>query len=71
MMKFHKCSDKTSTKEIQKTIKNQRKKLKNEYNKGLADNINTASEARDAEKEFAMAKTFTTFKEEQQTSNIK
>jgi retron-type reverse transcriptase len=62
MMQLRKCSDSTARKELHKTIKRRRKNLKNDYYKELADNINTAAEARDAEKEFAMAKKFATFK---------
>ena len=38
------------------------KRLKNEYYRELADNINTVTEAREVDKEFSMAKTYTTFK---------
>ena len=48
--------------ELRKKIKVRRYKLKNEYFKEIADNINTAAEARDAQKEFALAKKYTMLK---------
>ena len=46
----------------QKLIRARRKILKNNYYKELADNINTAAEAREVEKEFALAKKHSAFK---------
>ena len=47
---------------IQKKIKNRRKWLKKKYYKELADEINSAAEARQVEKEFSLAKKFTVLK---------
>ena len=49
-------------KELQKKIKDTRKQLKNDYYQELASNINTVAEAREVEKDFSMAKKYTTFK---------
>ena len=43
---------------MQKKITKYRIKLKNNYFKELADNINGAAEAREVEKEFALTKRF-------------
>ena len=48
--------------ELRNKIKARRHKLKNDYFKEIADNINTAAEARDVQKEFAMAKKYTILK---------
>lgn len=45
-----------------KEIKEKRKAVKNEYFKELADEINTVAEAREVEKEFALAKKHSAFK---------
>ena len=47
---------------LRKRIKARRSELKNQYFKEIADNINTAAEARDVQKEFAMAKKYSTLK---------
>ena len=47
---------------IQKKIKDRRKWLKNEYFKNLADGINTVAEARQVDKEFALAKKYSALK---------
>ena len=48
--------------ELRKRIKTRRHKLKNEYFKEMADNINNAAEARDVQKEFALAKKYSVLK---------
>ena len=50
MRRLHKFSDKTIYKGDTENHQKPMKKLKNEYYKESADNINTAAEARDAEK---------------------
>ena len=62
MKDLKKCHDRKERRKLQKSIKRRRKKLKNDYYKELADNINAAAEARNVEKEFAIAKNYTTFK---------
>ena len=62
MSELHSIKDQKLQREMQKKIKKHRIKLKNDYFKELADNINGAAEAREVEKEFALAKKFTTFK---------
>ena len=62
MSELHSVKDQKLQREMQKKIKKHRIKLKNDYFKELADNINGAAEAREVEKEFALAKKFTTFK---------
>ena len=56
------CRDNKEIRKLQKKIKDTQKKLKNDYYQELAKNINTISELRVVEKEFAMAKKYTTFK---------
>ena len=56
------CTDYKETRKLQRKIKETQKRLKNEYYRELADNINTIAEAREVEKEFAMAKKCTAFK---------
>ena len=56
------CTDYKETRKLQRKIKETQKRLKNEYYRELADNINTIAEAREVEKEFAMAKKYTAFK---------
>ena len=62
MKKLRSCADFDEMRKLQKAIKKRRKWLKNEYYKELADNINTAAQAREVEKEFALAKKFTALK---------
>ena len=62
MMDLHKCVDHLEMRRLQKIIKIRRRQLKNNYYNHLADNINIAAEARDAEKEFALAKKFSALK---------
>ena len=57
-----KCKDSKGVKLYQKKIKERRKRLKNEYFKNLADNINTAAEARQIDKEFTLAKKYSCLK---------
>ena len=57
--KLKKTKDKKSVRILQKEIKKCRKKLKNEYFKKLADGINCVAEARQVDKEFALAKKYT------------
>ena len=45
-----------------KLLKEKRRQVKNEYYKELADTINTVAEAREVEKEFALAKKHSAFK---------
>ena len=49
----------------QKLIRKRRRTLKNRYYKELADNINNAAEAREVEKEFALAKKHSAFRKGQ------
>ena len=56
------CTDYKETRKLQRKIKETQKRLKNEYYRELADNINTIVEAREVEKEFAMTKKYTAFK---------
>ena len=56
------CSEKGKLRKLQKEVKERRKYLKNKYYKELADNINTAAEARQVEKEFALPQKFTAIK---------
>ena len=62
LRELHKCKDHNEVRTKQKQIKKQRVKLKNDYFKELAENLNSVAEARDAEKEFAMAKKYATIK---------
>ena len=48
--------------EVQNKIKEKTRELKNSYYSELADNINSAAMAREVEKEFTMAKKYTTIK---------
>ena len=59
MSKLKKCKDNKAVKKIQKEIRDCRKNLKNEYFQRLADGINTVAEARQVDKEFALAKKYT------------
>ena len=59
---LRKCSKHEDLRCVQKAIKNSRVMLKNIYYKELADNINTAAEARDVQKEFALAKKYCALK---------
>ena len=65
--KKRKCNSKEGIKSYQNQIKKRRKKLKNEYFKELADNINTVAEARQVDKEFALAKKYSTLKSGEKT----
>ena len=56
--KVKKCKSKDDVKTYQKRVKEYRKKLKNEYFRDLADSINTVAEARQTDKEFALAKKY-------------
>ena len=49
----------------QKKIKKRRNLLKNQYYQELADNINNVAQAREVEKEFALAKKYSAFKQGQ------
>ena len=49
----------------QKSIKRRRNLLKNQYYKELADNINNVAQAREVEKEFALAKKYSAFQQGQ------
>ena len=63
LKELHKFKDHKEMRNLQKKIKDTRKRLKSEYYKELADSINTVVEARDVEKEFAIAKKCATFKQ--------
>ena len=65
--KKRKCNSKEDIKSYQNQIKKHCKRLKNEYFKELADNINTVAEARQVDKEFALAKKYTTLKSGEKT----
>ena len=56
------CQNRKTVKLLQKKIKDRRKWLKNEYFKNLADGINTVAEARQVDKEFALAKKYSALK---------
>ena len=58
-----KCKKRSDLRIAQKKVKNRRKWLKKKYYKELANEINTAAEARKAEKEFALAKKFNMLKD--------
>ncbi len=62
MKDLHLCTDHLDLRRMQKMIKNRRTQLKNQYYKQLADCINMTAEARDVEKEFALAKKYTALK---------
>jgi len=49
----------------QKSIKRRSNQLKNQYYKELADNINNVAQAREIEKEFALAKKYSAFQQGQ------
>ena len=57
-----KCKASKEVNLYQKKIKERRKWLKNAYFKNLADTINTAAEARQIDKEFALAKKYSCLK---------
>ena len=59
---LHRCKKTEDVRRIQKDLKKRRNQLKNAYYKELADNINSVAEAREVEKEFAMAKKYVAFK---------
>ena len=52
------CKDPVELKELGKSIKKLRNKLKNDYFSDLAENINTVAEARKVEEEFRLCKTY-------------
>ena len=56
------CTEHSKMRTLQKAIKKRRIRLKNSYYRELAEGINTAAEARDIQKEFAMAKKFSALK---------
>ena len=56
------CKDPGELKTLSKAIKKMRNKLKNEYFSSLANDINTAAEARKIEEEFRLCKTYTMHK---------
>ena len=58
-----KCKKRSDLRIAQKKVKNRRKWLKKKYYKELADEINTAAEARQVEKEFSLAKRFSMLKD--------
>ena len=53
LQKLNKVED---VRKMQKEIKKKRMELKNKYYKDIAENINSAAQAREVEKEFAMMK---------------
>ena len=61
-------SSHTEMRKQQKAIKNRRQILKNDYYREIANNIKSAAEARQVEKEFALAKKYSSFKE---SSNLR
>ena len=67
MIKEQKSCSKQSLHSLQQKIKNRRKYLKNEFYKAKAEEINSAAEARQVEKEFRLAKKFSMHR---QSSNI-
>ena len=62
MKDLYNCSTHKELRKSQKTIKERRTHLKNEYYRELADGINNAAEARNVEKEFSLAKKYTAIK---------
>ena len=52
------CKDPSESKELGKSIKKLRNKLKNDYFSDLAENINTVAEARKVEEEFRLCKSY-------------
>ena len=56
------CKDPGELKVLSKAIKKMRNKLKNEYFSSLANEINTAAEARRIEEEFRLCKSYTMHK---------
>ena len=60
--RLNECKKKEEVKKIQKKIRDCRKRLKNEYFETLADGINTVAEARQIDKEFALAKKYSALK---------
>ena len=63
-----KCKDRKRVKSYQKQIKDRRKYLKNAYFKEIADNINTVAEARQVDKEFALAKKYSALRVGERTT---
>jgi len=55
MKNLSKCKNDKEIRKQQKNIKKRRNKLMNDYYRELANNINTVAEARDTDKEFALA----------------
>ena len=62
MRELRKCKNTSEIRAQQKTIRKRRNKLMNDYYKEQADKINTAAEARDVEKEFALARKYSALK---------
>ena len=60
--KLKKCKNPRAVKRLQKEVKECRKRLKNDYFRNLADGINSVAEARQVDKEFALAKKYTAIK---------
>ena len=58
MRELRKCSSTSAIRAQQKLIRKRRNRLMNDYYKEQADKINTAAEARDVEKEFALARKY-------------
>ena len=58
MIKQQKTCSKKSLRSLQRKIKERRKYLKNKFYKAKAEEINSAAEARQVEKEFRLAKNF-------------
>ena len=56
------CKDPLELKELGKSIKKLRNKLKNDYFSNLAENINTVAEARKIEEEFRLCKSYSMHK---------
>ena len=52
------CKDPVALKELGKSIKKLRNKLKNDYFSDLAENINTVAETRKVEEEFRLCKSY-------------
>ena len=52
------CKDPLELKELGKSIRKLRNKLKNDYFSNLAENINTVAEARKVEEEFRLCKSY-------------
>ena len=62
LQKLNKVED---VRKMQKEIKKKRMELKNKYYKDIAENINSAAQAREVEKEFALMKKYSILKTKQ------